>query len=62
MSDTDAHDGTTIRVRVTPELVARLDAQAERMGEPGVRITRSDVVRALLLSALEEREPAPAGG
>lgn len=42
--------------RLTPELVARLDAFVGRLDErtPGVRHTRADALRALLERALTE--------
>jgi len=60
MSESDEVDGEQLRVRATSELLGRLDAEAQRMSTlvPGVRITRSDVVRAILTAGLDERERA----
>lgn len=46
-----------VAFRLPVELVAALDeAAAAAEGFPGVRVTRSDVVRALLVDALARRE------
>ncbi len=44
--------------RLPADLVRRLDALAERLSEerPGIEITRSDVVRMLLLRGVDEEE------
>ena len=49
---------TQVNFRLTPELIARLDAHAERMRvkHPGLRATRVDALRILLLDALERVE------
>jgi Arc/MetJ-type ribon-helix-helix transcriptional regulator len=45
-----------VAFRLPVELVAKLDeAAAAAKGFPGVRVTRSDVVRALLVDALARR-------
>jgi metal-responsive CopG/Arc/MetJ family transcriptional regulator len=53
-------DETILGVRLPDELLARLDEERERMASlvPGAKITRSDVVRALLMAGLEVRERA----
>jgi hypothetical protein len=45
---------TSLTVRVPVALVSALDAEAERRraANPGIKITRADCVRALLLGAL----------
>jgi hypothetical protein len=47
-----------IVVRLPSAIVERIDAYAERMKkeQPGFRITRSDVVRSLIVRALDEAE------
>jgi hypothetical protein len=46
------HTGT----RLEPEEVARIDALIEPMGRPGFEMTRSRVIRVLLLRGLEAEE------
>jgi hypothetical protein len=51
---------TRVALRLPSALVARLDQHAERMRQeqPGVAVSRTDVVRLLLTSAIAEVEPA----
>lgn len=44
--------------RLTPSLIARLDAHAQRMSAqtPGLRLTRTDALRSLLTAALDAAE------
>ena len=53
-----------IVVRLPKTHVERVDAHAQRMKaeQPGLRITRSDVVRVLLARALDVAEPPPKRG
>ncbi len=63
-----------VSFRLDRELLARLDAysQAKREANPGVRISRSDVIRSLLIECLAQkdllagpaagRNPAPSSG
>jgi len=50
---------TRVALRLPQALVARLDEHAERMRreQPGVSVSRTDVVRLLLTSAIAELEP-----
>lgn len=43
-----------IGVRCERELVERIDRYAQNLAPPGVRMTRSDAVRALVIYALTE--------
>ncbi|MBN4049896.1 hypothetical protein JYT84_00550 [bacterium AH-315-M10] len=47
-----------IVVRIPADLAGRVDRYAEALGQrvEGVRVTRSDAVRALLTAALEQQE------
>ena len=49
---------TQVAFRLPDELLKRLDRHAERMREtqPGVNVSRTDVVRMLLTRALEQAE------
>ena len=46
-----------LSVRLSDELISAIDAEGERMEteRPGVRLTRTDAVRVLLLEALAAR-------
>ena len=49
----------TIPIRFDEDVVKRLDAQQARMKKeatPGMRVTRTDVIRTLVLQALEWQE------
>ena len=54
---------TQVAFRLPDDLLERLDAHAERMREaqPGVNVTRTDVVRTLLTRALEDAESRAKG-
>ena len=64
MARTKKPEGPTKQTafRLEPELVARLDAHAERLTRastvPGKTYTRADALRALLLPALDAAEAA----
>lgn len=45
-----------IAFRGTEELVARLDALADRLSRPGYKLSRADVARNLIIEALERAE------
>ena len=45
---------TMLRVRCSDDLVKRLDDAAEKLSPPGVKLTRSDVVRMALETALPD--------
>lgn len=49
---------TQVAFRLPDELLKRLDRHAERMRElqPGVNVSRTDVVRVLLTRALDQAE------
>ena len=49
---------TQVAFRLPDELLRRIDRHAERMreGQPGVNVSRTDVVRMLLTRALEHAE------
>lgn len=51
----DKRGGAVVPVRLPPDVLQALDALMERMRaeRPGLRVTRSDAVRVLLLRALE---------
>lgn len=42
----------TVSVRLPPELLKAIDAEAARLAPPGVTLTRSDAVRSLLTRAV----------
>jgi len=42
-----------ISIRVPPEWLERADAVAEKMGRPGLEMTRADVLRMALVQGLE---------
>jgi metal-responsive CopG/Arc/MetJ family transcriptional regulator len=50
-----------VAIRLPLSLVKRLDrhVKAQRQAQPGVRISRSDVIRNLLLHALAPSSPVP---
>jgi metal-responsive CopG/Arc/MetJ family transcriptional regulator len=54
-----AENDEQIVVRLPKALVERVDEVVERAkkDQPGMRITRSDAVRMLLLRALDDNEP-----
>ena len=48
-----------LALRLTPSLLARIDAHAasfRQNGPPGFRVSRADVVRGLLIHALDQDE------
>jgi metal-responsive CopG/Arc/MetJ family transcriptional regulator len=47
----------SIGLRIPTDLLERVDAELEtmRQAHPGLRLTRSDIVRQLLLEALDQR-------
>lgn len=52
------NESNTLMVRVTPDLIGRLDAEVTRQEArmPGMVISRSGVIRALLLKGLDVAE------
>ena len=50
---------TQVAFRLPADLLKRIDRHAERMrvAQPGVNVTRTDVVRMLLTRALDHLEP-----
>ena len=47
----------TVTMRLPPELIARIDAYAERVSrETGVEVSRTAALRALVLAGLEVKE------
>jgi hypothetical protein len=53
------HEPTHVAVRLDKAVVARVDARAPRLSEPWGDATRSEVLRALLLTALADAEQDP---
>ena len=51
-------EAETVAVRLPEHLISRIDAKVQRMKDaaPGVHITRSDAMRALLLVGLAAEE------
>lgn len=55
---TDTAKSIQVAVRMTPDLLKRLDAHVERMREaqPGLEPNRADAIRVLLAEGLEQAE------
>ena len=56
--DDDALDTNSTGFRMSASMLARLDAYAAEMmkATPGLKFTRSDAVRVLILKALDDHE------
>jgi len=61
MTDSKTTDKKYVAVRLDDALVARMDALLPRLSRPGMRATRSDALRAVLLLGLAEAEKDSAG-
>ncbi len=60
MSPTKTGRTTQITVRVEHDFVARLDALAERLSQPGLALGRADVMRMALVAGVEQFEVSAA--
>lgn len=54
----DTNKSIQVAIRMTPDLLERLDAHVERMREaqPGLEPNRADAIRVLLAQGLEQAE------
>jgi len=59
MTDSKTTDKKYVAVRLDDEVVARVDALLPHLSRPGMRATRSDALRMLLMRALADVEKDP---